>query len=62
MDRPKYLRDEHLDYLDELRESGAVNMYGARGHLWREFCGEITDTQAKHILHYWMHTFGERHP
>lgn len=59
-ERPSYLADEHLEYLDELRESGATNMFGARPYLMEEF-PELDDRQAAAILSYWMETFSERH-
>lgn len=37
MKRPEYMTDEHLEYLDELRESGETNIFGARPYLMREF-------------------------
>ena len=36
-ERPKFITEEHLEYLDELRESGITNMYGARPYLINEF-------------------------
>ena len=59
--RPECVKDEHLEYLDELRESGATNMFGARPHLMEAFW-ELTEEEAGMILTYWMRTFGERHP
>jgi len=53
--------EEHLQYLDELRESGDTNMYGARPWLMEEFWG-LTKQEADVILSYWMKTFSERHP
>lgn len=50
---------EHLEYLDELRESGVTNMYGARPYLIREF--DLSKTEASEVLSYWMKTFSERH-
>jgi len=32
-ERPEIVTDEHLDYLDELRESGVTNMFGAGAYL-----------------------------
>ena len=29
MNKPENCRDEQLDYLDDLRESGVTNMFGA---------------------------------
>jgi hypothetical protein len=50
---------EHLEYLDELRESGETNMFGAAPYL--EIVFEVTRSQARTILKYWMETFTERH-
>lgn len=33
MERPEGLTDDHLEYLDELRESGVTNMFGARPYV-----------------------------
>lgn len=56
--RPEGIEDEHLIFLDELRESGITNMYGAGSYIEREF-DEITRPEAKAILVYWMETFGD---
>ncbi len=58
IEKPTKLTDEHLEYLDELRESGVTNMFGASGYLVREF--DLTKDEAREILSYWMKTFGER--
>jgi hypothetical protein len=60
MEKPKGVTEEHLVYLDELRESGVTNMWGAASYVEREFC--IDGESAKDILFYWMKTFSERHP
>lgn len=54
--RPEYVTNEHLEYLDELRESGVTNMYGASVYVERLF--EIESKEAKNILMYWMQSFG----
>jgi hypothetical protein len=59
MDRPEFVTDEHLEYLDELRESGVTNMYGATSFLMEDF--PLTRQEALDTLGYWMHTFSERH-
>jgi len=59
--KPEYLTDEMLVYLDELRESGETNMFGARPYVMDEF-PELTKEQAGKVLSYWMATFGTRHP
>jgi len=61
MDRPTYLTDEHLEYLDTLRESGVTNMYGAQPYLRDEY-PKLNRNEATKVLLYWMKTFSERHP
>lgn len=58
-ERPAECLDEHLQYLDALRESGATNMFGATPYLMRAF--GLSQPIAKKVLLYWMETFGERH-
>jgi len=58
--RPEYVTEEHLVFLDELRESGATNAFGAVPFIVDDF-PTLTDAQAKAILLYWMNTFTERH-
>jgi hypothetical protein len=60
IEKPENLTDEHLEYLDELRESGVTNMFGARPYLIAEF-PELKIDEAGKILSYWMKTFSERH-
>ncbi len=60
VERPAIVQDEHLVYLDELRESGVTNMYGAAPYLEDEF--DLTSKEARQVLSYWMKTFSERHP
>ncbi len=57
-ERPEGLEDEHLEYLDDLRESGITNMYGASPYLAREF--DLDTTTSRAYLAYWMRTFSER--
>ena len=60
VERPEDVEDEHLTYLDELRESGITNMFGAGAYIADEF--GITRRQSGVILSYWMESFEERHP
>ncbi len=60
VERPSEVEDEHLEYLDDLRESGVCNMFGAAGYLEEDF--GLDRKAAYKILTYWMHTFSERHP
>ncbi len=43
----------YYDYLDELRDSGLINMFGAAKFLEREF-PELNHDQAVSVLHGWM--------
>jgi len=54
------ISEEHLDYLDCLRESGVTNMWGASVYLEEEF--KLDREEAGKILLYWMKTFSKRHP
>lgn len=54
--RPTFITDEHLEYLDNLRDSGVTNMFGAGQYLETEF--NLTRPVAREILTYWMQTFG----
>jgi hypothetical protein len=58
-ERPEGVTDAHLAYLDELRESGVTNMFGAGPYLRHEF--GVTQSEAHTILGYWMRTFAARH-
>lgn len=52
---------EHLSFLDNLRESGVTNMFGATPYLLRKFPDMDRHTAAD-VLSEWMRTYGERHP
>jgi hypothetical protein len=52
--------EEHLEYLDSLRESAVVNMFSAASYLINAF--DLDKREAKDVLMHWMRTFGERHP
>lgn len=56
----KYEFEEYFEYLDQLRESGVTNMFGATPYLIEEFGVDIST--ARRILTEWMRSFGERHP
>ena len=55
--RPPIVTDEHLQYLDDLRESGVTNMFGARPYVEQEFY--VSKSDASTILSYWMESFGK---
>ena len=43
---------EVFEYLDALRESGVVNMFGATPYIVAEF--GVTEVEAKRLLMKWM--------
>lgn len=59
MDKPEYLEEEHLLFLDDLRESGITNMFGAGRYLTNEF-PSLTSKEGSKILSYWMKTFSKK--
>jgi hypothetical protein len=61
IEKPECLTEEHLLYLDRLRESGVTNMFGAVPYILIEF-PELSEKQAKQVLIFWMKTFSDRHP
>ena len=56
--KPDFVTDAHLEYLDELRESGVTNMFGAAPFVEAEF--SVSIKEAREILSYWMQTFSAR--
>lgn len=61
VERPEIVDEEHLEYLDALRESGVTNMYGASQYLVEDF-PELSESNVRAVLTYWMQSFLERHP
>jgi hypothetical protein len=51
---------EYNEYLDELRESGVTNMFGAVPYLMDNFPW-LSRREAKEVLLNWMDTFAARH-
>ena len=43
---------EYFDYLEELRQSGDTNMFGARAYLEHAF--DLDKTEARAVLSKWM--------
>lgn len=60
-ERPAFVTDDMLYYLDLLRETGITNMFGATPYVMTEF-PDLNRYEAHQVLLYWMRTFGERHP
>jgi hypothetical protein len=57
---PAACTDAHLLYLDDLRESGATNMWGACSFLERAY-PNLDRKDSNAILDYWMDSFTARH-
>jgi hypothetical protein len=59
IERPSFVKEKHLLYLDTLRESGVTNMYGAASYVMQAF--NMPREKAVSTLSYWMKTFASRH-
>ncbi len=53
----KKMSPEHKEYLDQLRESGVTNMFGAGSYLEDEF--GLGRNEAREVLAEWMRTYGK---
>ena len=53
-------KESVFQYLDDIRESGVTNMFGAAPYVQDEF--GVDAQEAKALLVEWMQTFSERHP
>ena len=51
-------KETMFQYLDDLRESGQVNMFGSCEYLQSAF--GLSRYEAKDVVLEWMKTFGER--
>ncbi len=58
IERPGYVKDRYLRYLDTLRETGVTNMMGACPWLTNAF-PKMTKDEASGVLSYWQQTFGD---
>ena len=54
---PKGLKQEHYDYLEDLRESGETNMFGAGDYVRQ--CFDTGKAEADTIVLLWMGTYDE---
>jgi len=55
----KVNKEEMFVYLDNIRETGKINMFGAAPYLQDAF--GLSRYEARDILLEWMDTFSERH-
>jgi hypothetical protein len=60
METDMSLQEQANLFLDDLRDSGVTNMFGAAAYLVAEF--GVSREEAKALLLNWMQTFEERHP
>lgn len=51
--------DVIYNFLDRLRESGRINMFGAAPYIAETF--GLSRQESRQALSSWMKTFGERH-
>ena len=52
-------KEKYFTYLNSLRESGAMNMYGAAPYLASDF-PELTQSEANAVLKDWMNSFSRK--
>lgn len=52
--------NEMFLFLDDLRNSGTINMFSASSYLMRTF--DIPPTRAAQTLDAWLKTYKHRHP
>lgn len=57
--RPAFVAEEHLRFLDVIRDGRSINMFGAAAPL-REMFPELSRNESREVLSYWMRTFAER--
>lgn len=57
---PVFCNEQHLQFLDDLRETGVTNMFGAAPYVTAQF-PSLRKGEAEAILKYWMRTFEVRH-
>jgi hypothetical protein len=57
-DRDLYEGNEYFKFLDDLRETGLTNMFGAGAFLEDEY-PELNKQEAKAVLMDWMDSFDE---
>ena len=59
--KPATATEQHLMFLDALRQSDATNVDGAEPYL-REAFPDLSHDEARAIVAHWMETFSTRHP
>lgn len=56
--RPAFIKEQHLDYLDNLRESGDCNMFMCGPHFQAAF-PTVGRNETRETILYWMKTFNQ---
>jgi hypothetical protein len=59
IERPDIVENKYLKYLDNLKDSGSINMYDAPRMLGIDF--DLSNREAKTIVRYWIDSYTERH-
>jgi hypothetical protein len=59
-EKPAFVTEEHLKFLDVLQKGGMVNMFESP-QILREAYPELSWLECKGVFKYWSDTFGERH-
>lgn len=57
IDRPEVVTDVMLHWLDSIRDSGSINMFGVTPYVQEMF--DVSRSEASTIVQYWMKTFGQ---
>ena len=60
LEKPKAVKNNHLRFLDALRDNGKTNMFGAPPYLMKAY-ESLSEDDACSIVAYWMKTYSDRH-
>ena len=52
-------KKQYFEFLNDLRESGTTNMFGAPSHLENEFL-ELNRQEAKEVFYEWIEYFDDQ--
>jgi hypothetical protein len=57
MNKPKFISETHLQYLDNLYEQKHIKISAASAYIEKEF--EMESQDARKVLLYWISTYGQ---
>ena len=60
MENKPEVEEMYLAFLDNVRDTGKINMMGAGTYLAEHF--NLSHKESSRILQYWMNTYNQRHP